>query len=83
MTREDLKRQVLARVKVPAEFSGLVEQVLSDWLNGYREDFNFGPAAVLSVERLVRRELDYAQRMAAAKLRNPRLGANPNSQSSN
>lgn len=69
MTREDLKRQVLARVKAPAEFSGMAETVLIDWLKGYRADFDFGPAAVLSAERQLRRELNYAQRAASAKLR--------------
>lgn len=69
MMREDLKRQVLARVQVPAEFSGLAEQVMGDWLKGYRADFDFGPAAVLSAERQLRREFNYAQRVASAKLR--------------
>jgi hypothetical protein len=64
MTREGLKRQVLAVVKVRAEFSGLAETVLNGWLKGYREGFNFGPASVLSAMRELRRELDYAQSMA-------------------
>lgn len=73
MTRDDLKRQVLARVQVPAEFYGLAENVLSDWLKGYRADFDFGPAAVLSVERELLRRLNLAQRSASNALR----GASP------
>lgn len=63
MTREDLKRQVLA------EFSGMAETVLGDWLKGYREIFDFGPTAVLSAERQLRRELNYAQRKTSIALR--------------
>lgn len=73
MTREDLKRQVLARVKVPAELSDLVETVMSDWLKGYRADFNFGPEAVLSAERELLRRLNLAQRTPSNALR----GAGP------
>jgi hypothetical protein len=64
MTREDLKKQVLLRVKVPAEFSGLADTVMNDWLKGYREGWDFGPSSVLSVEREVRRKLNLAQRAA-------------------
>lgn len=69
MTRENMKKKVLARVAVPAEFSGLAETVLCDWLNGYREDFNFGPAAVLSAERELLRKLSLAQRSTSNALR--------------
>jgi hypothetical protein len=65
MTREELKIQVLARVKVPAEFSGMVETVMNDWLKGYREGWDFGPSSVLSVERELRRKLNLAQKAAA------------------
>lgn len=77
MTREDLKRQVLGRVKAPAEFCDMAETLLADRLKLYPLKFSFGPQDVLSEERLLRRELNFAQRMAAAKLRNPRLGAKP------
>lgn len=73
MTREDLKRQVLARVKVPAELSGMAETVISGWLKGYRADFNFGPQTVLSVERELRRHLTLAQ----MKYTSPLRGASP------
>lgn len=69
MTRDDLKKQVLARVKVPAESSVLAETVFSDWLKHYPLKFSFGGEAVLSAERLLRRELNDAQRVASAKLR--------------
>lgn len=69
MTREDLKRQVLARVKVPAEFSDSAEALMGNWLKVYRAGFNFGPAEVLSVERELRRRLNYAQRKASNALR--------------
>lgn len=69
MTREDLKRQVLARVNVPAEFSGMEETVINDWLRGYRDDFDFGPQTVLSVERELRRHLTLAQMKYTSPLR--------------
>lgn len=69
MTRDDLKRQVLARVKVPAEFSWIADAVLDDWLKGYRKDFNFGPAAVLSAERELQRKLNLVQRKDSSALR--------------
>lgn len=72
MTREDLKKQVLARVKVPAEFSELADTVLADWLIAYPLKFSFSPEAVLSAERQLRRDLTFAQRAAAAKLRSLR-----------
>lgn len=67
MTREDLKKQVLARVKVPAELSGLAEQSMNDWLKGYRESFDFGPSTVLAVERELRRQLNLKTRTAALR----------------
>lgn len=73
MTREDLKKQVLARVKVPAEFSRMAETVMSDWLKGYREGFDFGPQTVLSVERELLRQLN----LAKMKYSSPLRGASP------
>lgn len=69
MTREDLKRQVLARVNVPPELCGMAETVMSDWLKGYREDFDFGPQTVLAVERELRRQLNLAQMKYSSPLR--------------
>lgn len=69
MTREDLKRQVLAKLDVPAEFSAMASTRLDDWLKNYPLVFDFGPGAVLSAERQLRRELNSAQREADAKLR--------------
>lgn len=73
MTREDLKRQVLARVKVPEEFSGLCDAALELWLTMYRDNFRFSPEEVLAAERLLRRKINQAQRADANALR----GANP------
>lgn len=73
MTREDLKRQVLARVNVPVGFFALGDTILSRWLDAYPAKFVFGPAEVMSAERQLRRELNYAQRKAANALR----GADP------
>lgn len=69
MTLEDLKRQVLARVKVPTEFSSMAETVMSDWLKGYRDGFDFGPQTVLSVERELRRHLTLAKMKYSSPLR--------------
>lgn len=73
MTREDLKRQVLARVKVPSEFYGMAETVMEYWLKGYREGWNFDPRSVFSVERELRRKLNLAQRVASNALRGANL----------
>lgn len=73
MTREDLKRQVLARVNVPADFSGLCDAALDLWLTMYRDNFRFGPEEVLAAERLLRRKINQAQRADNNSLR----GANP------
>lgn len=73
MTREDLKRQVLARVDVMAEYSGLCDAALEIWLTMYRDNFRFGPEEVLAAERLLLRKINQAQRSGANALR----GANP------
>lgn len=61
MTREDLKRQVLARVDVMAEYSGLCDAALEIWLTMYRDNFRFGPEEVLAAERLLLRKINQAQ----------------------
>lgn len=73
MTREDLKRQVLAKLDVPAEFSAMESARLDHWLKNYPVVFDFGPGAVLSAERQLRRELNQAQRLASNALRGASL----------
>ena len=64
MTKQELKRQVLARVKVPAEFESTIAAVVDCYLDRYYGRFRFGPGEVMAVERLLRRELNQAERVA-------------------
>jgi hypothetical protein len=62
MTREDLVKQVMARVKVPVGFEDCAYAALDKWMVLYPASFKFGSAAVLAAERLLRRALNAAGR---------------------
>jgi hypothetical protein len=57
MTRDELKKQVVARVKVPVGSEGGAQNALDVWLGQFRHEFKFGPHEFQAACRLVRREL--------------------------
>lgn len=57
MTGAELKKQVMARVKVPVGFEDCAHAALDKWLGIYPASFKFGPAAVMAACRLVQREM--------------------------
>lgn len=75
MTKDDVKRQILARVTVPVGLAGVAGEVLDKWLGLYPGHFKFGPAVVMAGERLLRRELTAAGRSQANREREAKIKA--------
>ena len=57
MNREDVKRQVLQKVRFPEGRHGDADKIVEAWLNNYPFKFVFGPSEVQAACRLVRREM--------------------------
>lgn len=57
MTRDDVVKQVLTRVKLAAGEDVKAREVLEKWLALYPDHFKFGPATVQAGVRLVEREM--------------------------
>ena len=57
MNREDVKRQVLSKVKVPQGTVHVADKIVETWMNNYPFKFVFGPGEVQAACRLVRREM--------------------------
>lgn len=75
MTRDGLKRQVLARMTVPVGFTGVADEALDEWLSLYPSHFKFSPAFVMAGERLLRRKLTEAGRVQANREREAKIKA--------
>ena len=69
MTREEVKRAAVSRVRVPDEFSGVLDKSVAKWLLMFPEKYKFGPREVMSLERLLRRELQAAGHERGNRLR--------------
>lgn len=66
MTRDDVVKQVLSRVKLAAGEDVKACEVLEKWLSLYPVHFKFGPASVQAGVRLIEREI-VALRSAATR----------------
>jgi hypothetical protein len=57
MTRDDVVREVMSRVRVPRGAESHAGECLNKWLALYPAHFRFGPSAVQAGARLLEREL--------------------------
>lgn len=60
MTRDEVQRQVMIRVRVPVGMDGHAAESLERWLQAFPVSFVFSPSYVQAGCRLLRRELGLA-----------------------